>query len=141
MVRKISSYGGFQPELRKYLENIEDALNGDIVMDISPETVGSPDDVTTRTVTVTIQNAAGDTLEWVNAAFATTVSKTDDTAGDGSSALGSTTLTLVNGVGTITVTYSDTWAADDTQTVTVGNIVLAGITITGGTSVDTIVAS
>ena len=95
--------------------------------------------MTTRTVTVTIQNAAGDTLEWVNAAFATTVSKADVTAGDGTSAISSTTLTLVNGVGTVTVTYSDTWAADDTQTVTIGDIVLAGKTISGGTSVDTIV--
>ena len=140
MVRRIASMGGIQPELRAYLGNIEEALNGDVVMDISPETVGSATDVATRTVTVTIQNAAGDTLEWVNSAFTSTVSKADDTVGDGSSAIDSTTLTLANGVGTVTVTYSDTWAADDTQTVTIGNIVLAGVTVTGGTSVDTIVA-
>lgn len=138
-MRNASKLSGVQPELRKYLTDLEGALNGDIVMDISPETVGSATTVETRVVTVTIQNANGDTLEWVNAAFATTVSKADDTAGDGSSAIGSTTLTLVDGVGTVTVTYSDTWAADDTQTVTIGNIVLGGVTVTGGTSVDTIV--
>lgn len=138
-MRNISAMPGIQPELRAYLEDIEGALNGDIVMDVSPATTGSADTVTTRTVTVTIQNAAGDTLEWVNAAFATTVSKADVTAGDGTSAINSTTLTLVNGVGTVTVTYSDTWAAGDTQTVTIGNITLAGVTVTGGTSVDTIV--
>ncbi len=138
-MRNISAMPGIQPELRAYLDDIEGALNGDIVMDISPATLGSATTVTARTVTVTIQNAAGDTLEWVNAAFTTTVSKTDVTDGDGSSAIGSTTLTLVKGVGTVSVTYADTWAADDTQTVTVGNIVLAGVTVTGGTSVDTIV--
>lgn len=138
-MRNISSMPGIKPELREYLKDIEGALNGDIVMDISPETVGSGTDVETRVVTVTIQNAAGDTLEWVNTAVATTVSKADVTDGDGTSAIDSTTLTLVNGVGTVTVTYSGTWAADDTETVTIGNITLGGVTVTGGTSVDTIV--
>lgn len=138
-MRNISSYSGVQPELRKYLEGIESALNGDIVMEVSPETVGSAATVEERVVTVTIQNAAGETLEWVNTAVASAVSKTDVTDGDGTSAVDSTTLTLVDGVGTVTVTYSDTWAAEDTQTVTIGNIVLGGVTVTGGTSVDTIV--
>jgi len=138
-MRNISDMPGIQLELRAYLEDIENALNGDIVMDVSPATLGSATTVTTRTVAVTIQNAAGETLEWVNAAFATTVSKADVTDGDGTSSIDSTTLTLVNGVGSVVVTYADTWAADDTQTVTIGNIVLAGKTVTGGTSVDTIV--
>lgn len=137
-MRNISNMPGVAPELRAYLTDIEGALNGDIVMSISPETVGSGTTVATRDVTVTIQNAAGDTLEWVNTAVASAVSKADVTDGDGTSAIGSTTLTLVNGVGTVTVTYSDTWAADDTQTVTIAAIVLGGISVTGGTSVDTI---
>jgi len=139
MGRNISEMPGIQPELRTYLNSMEDALNGDVVMDISPAAVGSGTTVESRTVTVTIQNAAGETLEWVNSAFTTTVSKTDVTDGDGSSTIDSTTLTLVKGVGSVVVTYADTWAADDTQTVTIGNIVLAGVTVTGGTSVDTIV--
>lgn len=138
-MRNISEMSGIQPELRAYLDDLEGALNGDIVMDVSPAATGSAAAVESRDVTVTIKNAAGDTLEWVNSTFATTVSKADVTDGNGTSAVDSATLSLVNGVGTVTVTYSDTWAADDTQTVTIGNITLAGVTVTGGTSVDTIV--
>ena len=138
-MRNISDMPGIQPELRAYLTDIEGALNGNVVMIITPETVGSATTVTERTVSVEIQNAAGDVLEWVNTAIASIVSKTDVTDGDGSSTINSTTLTLVNGVGSVVVTYADTWAADDTQTVTIGDIVLAGVTVTGGTSVDTIV--
>ena len=138
-MRNISTMPGVQPELRQYLDGLEGALNGDIVMDVSPATLGSGTTVETRVVNVTIKDAAGDTLEWVNTTIASKISKTDVTEGNGTSAISASTLTLVNGVGTVTVTYSDTWAADDTQTVTIASIVLAGVTVTGGTSADTIV--
>lgn len=133
--------GGIQPELRAYLEDIEGALNGDILMSISPATTGTAATSTafTRDITVSIVNAAGDTLEWVNAAFTTTVSEAVDTAGSGDSTI-PTTLTLVNGVAVVTLSCTGAWAEADTSTVTIGNIVLGGIAVTGGTSVDTIIA-
>jgi hypothetical protein len=135
--------GGIQPELREYLEGVEDALNGDVLMDISPSATGSDPTTAdfTRDVTITIVNAAGETLEWVNAAFTTTASIAEVTNGNGAASIASTTLTLVDGVAVITVSCTGTWIENDTSTLTIANIILAGVTVTAGTSIDTIVAA
>lgn len=133
---------GIKPQLRDYLALQEKALAGDIVMVIDPETAGTSATTEdfTRNVVISIETAAGEIHEWVNASFATTLAIAEVTAGDGVASIVSTTLTLVEGKATVVVSGTGTWAADDTNTLTVSNITLGGVTVTAGTSVDTIVA-
>jgi hypothetical protein len=118
------------------------ALSGDLVMVITPETVTPvpTSEAWTRDVTVSIQTAAGEVHRWLNAAYATTVSIAN-TSSAGTASIASTTLTLVKGEATITVSGdAEDWLDTETDTLTIGNIVAAGITVTGGTSVETFTA-
>lgn len=143
MANKLTELLGVQPELRAYLALQEKALNGDIVMVIGPETLGTTATSTafTRDVAVSIETATGEVHTWVNASFTTTASIAVDTAGSGAATIVSTTLTLVDGKATITISCTGAWAEADTSTLTIGNIILGGVTVTGGTSVDTIVGA
>ena len=133
---------GVHPELREYLALQEKALNGDIVMVLDPETTGTSatSSAFTRTVVVSIETAAGELHEWVNSAFTTSVAIASDTAGTGAATIASTTLTFVDGRASIIVSATGAWAAEDTNTLTASAVVLGGISVTGGTSVDTIIA-
>jgi hypothetical protein len=138
----IKDYEGVKPKLREYLGLIEDALQGDLVMSISPATVTPAPTAAawTRTVTVEIKNAAGELHSWINDTYATTVSIAD-TSSAGTASIASTTLTLVNGRAVITVSGdAAAWLDTETDTLTIGNITVAGATVTGGTSVETFTA-
>lgn len=139
MVRDILTMEGIQPQLRDYLALQEKAMNGDIVMSISPATVTPVPTAAawTRNVIVEIQTAAGELHTWVNTAVATTVSIAD-TSSAGTASIVSTTLTLVNGRAIIVVSGdAASWLNTETDTLTVGNIILGGVTVAGGTSVET----
>lgn len=137
----IKQMPGIQPELRKYLSAIESAMAGDIVMVIDPETTGSAATTEdfTRDVIISIENAAGDVHTWLTADYTTTLAIAESTVGDGAATIASTTLSIVAGKAVVTVSATGTWAADDTNTLTVSNITVLGVTVTAGTSVDTIV--
>lgn len=138
----------FRP-LYDYLARLERALSGDLVLVCSPATkASSAAAVTTaiagagftRTVTVSLKNAAGDVHDWYDGTFAIAVS--ESTAGNGVSAIvgGGSTVTLVDGVGSVDIAYTGNWAAADTQTLTVTGGTKLGYTISNKTSVDTLVA-
>lgn len=102
---------GFKPNIRKafltvteLLDLIQDALQGDIVLDISPSTVNADPTVAawTRDVVISLKNAAGEIHEWMNAAF-TTILSIADASSAGTASIVSTTLTFVKGVATIVV--------------------------------------
>jgi hypothetical protein len=115
------------------------AMSGDMVMVISPATVTgvAASGAWTRKVLVSIKSASGEVHQWLNAAYATTVSVSDASA-LGTATIASTTLTIVNGFASITVTGSNhAWVAAETDTLTIGNITVLGKTVTGGTSVET----
>ncbi len=138
-----------------YLAQIEAGMSGDLTIDVSPATLGisaaaiaaaiaaSDDDIFTRTVTVTLQDSDDNTMEWFSGTLPVAVAAV--TAGNGAAAIAdsATTISFVNGFGTVVIEYSLTWAADDTCTVTVsasnaGEVL--GYAITAATSVDTVVA-
>ena len=137
----IKQMPGIQPELRDYLSLMEDALAGDVVMVIDPETAGSAATTAdfTRDVEITIENAAGDVHTWLTADYTTTLAIAETTVGTGAATIVSTTLSIVRGRAVVTISATGVWAADDTNTLTVSNITVAGVTVTAGTSVDTIV--
>lgn len=131
-------------EFYEYMEMLEDGVNGDLVLSVTPATTGtSAAEVTgsyTRDVAVKLVDADGNIHRWFNGTFAIAVA--DVTAGDGSSAIedSATTVQLTEGVGSVTIEYSNTWAEADTNTLTVTGGTLLGYTIANKTSVDTLVA-
>ncbi len=140
---------GIQPDVKEQFESIAGmldqiaaAMEGDIALDISPATVApAPTSAAwTRNVVLTLQTAAGVTHEWMNKAFTTTLSIAD-TSTAGLATIVSTTLTFVKGVATIVVSGdAQDWLDTETDTLTVANITVLGVTVTGGTSVETFTA-
>lgn len=129
---------GFQPELRREIALRDLALGGDIVMVIDPTTVAPAPTTSawTRNVTITVETTAGQVHDWLNETYATTLSIAD--TGGGTASIASTTLTLVNGKSVVVVSGTEaTWANSETDTLTIANITVGGITVTAGTSVET----
>jgi hypothetical protein len=125
------------------------ALSGDIALACSPATTGSSAAAVaaaiagaaskfTRTVTVTLQTAAGDVHSW----FSGTRNIAAARVGSGTIgiAASATAVTFVNGVGTVVMEYTGTWAAADTATLTVTGGTLYEFTVDNATSADTLVA-
>lgn len=130
---------GVSPAIREAFISRDKALMGDIVMVITPATVAPVPTAAawTREVEVSIETAAGVVHDWLTKDFATTASVAD-TGGGTASILPATTLTIVNGKAVIVVSgTAATWANTQTDTVTIGNITVLGVTVTGGTSVET----
>jgi len=118
---------------------MEKALAGDIVMVIDPETVAPvPTSAAwTRNVLVSIQTASGEVHDWLNKAYATTAS-IGDTSTAGTASIAATTLTIVDGEAVIVVSGdAEDWLNTETDTLTIANITVLGVTVTGGTSVET----
>ena len=139
---------GVNPKLRRRLETRDKAMSGDLVLALTPATAGSSaatitsdiasDDKYVRTVLVELQTSTGKIHDWFDGTFA--VSGSIVTAGTGTAPTATTTVTLVNGVGTIDQEYVGVWAATDTATVTATGGTKLGYAITNKTSVDTVIA-
>jgi hypothetical protein len=89
---------------------------------------------------VSIENAAGDVHTWLTQDYTTTASIAD-TSTAGTASIASTTLSISEGVATITVSGDAAdWLDTETDTLTIGNITVMGYTVSGGTSVETFTA-
>lgn len=116
---------------------IASALNSDIVAVISPSTKTTAHaSAVNRTVTVQLQDSNGLVHSWCNKAISTIVTASKSSA-SGTATVASSTITFVNGVATIPVTIGGTWAAADTDTVTIATMTVNGVSVAGGTSVET----
>lgn len=135
----------------EYMRQVEKALAGDIVLSVTPATLGSSAaKIATaiagtakkfvRTVKFELKDAAGNIHTWFNGDVDLTI--VEVTAGDGVSVIAesATKVSLVEGVGSIDIEYTGVWAAADTSTLTTTQRDIAGVTITAKTSVDTVVA-
>ena len=130
---------GVSLELRKFLSQQQGAMAGDLVFAASPATVGATATTGgfTRTVTVSLLNAAGEVQSWFNKAFTAGVA-VSDTSTLATATIPSTTLTFVNGKASVVVTGSvNTWAAAETDTVTVAAQTVMGYSLATVTSVQT----
>lgn len=115
-------------------------MDGDVVLEISPEAVDR--DATAaawvRTVTLRLKNADGDVLP-VNRTF-TAKASVDDTSAAGTASIASGDITFEDGVATIEVSGdAAAWDATETDTLTIADLEHLGYTIDGGTSVQTFV--
>ena len=139
-------------EFYDYLVQVEKAMAGELVLVVTPATLGSSaaavvaaiaaadNDKYVRTVKVELRDADDGSLhEWFTGTFA--AAATYSTAGNGEASLPTdvTTVSLENGVGYINIEYTGTWAEADTQTLTITGGDKLGYSVTNKTSVDTLV--
>lgn len=139
MPRRINT-GNITPN--EQMDLMSQAMSGDMVISIDPETVDRVATAAawTRTVIVRVTNAAGQVHAWLNDAYATSAAIADDSTA-GTASIPSTTLTVVNGIASVVVSgTAAAWIANETNTLTISNLTIMGYTVTGGTSVETIVA-
>ncbi len=143
-----------KPEVMKpyadVINVIADAMSQDIILVATPATLGSSaaavnaaiagdDEKFTRTVAVKLTNTEGDTHSWYTGTLAIAVAKSS-TSGVVAIDGGGSTVALVNGVGSVILNYTGTWAEGDTTTLTITGGTILSATVTNKTSVDTLVA-
>jgi hypothetical protein len=125
------------------------ALSGDMVFKATPATLGSSAAAVaaaiagaaqkfTRTVTFTLETAAGERHTWYSGTVPLTIA--DTAAGAAAIAAEATTATFAAGVATVVVEYTGTWAQGNTSTLTLDVGAPLGYTLVDKTSVDTLVA-
>ena len=126
------------------------AMSGDIALKCTPATLGNSaaaitaaitaaeDDKFLRSVQVTLETAAGEVHSWFSGTRAITIA--DTASGAAAIAAEADTVTFVNGVGTVVIEYTGTWATGNTSTLTVVGSTLLGHTVANKTSIDTLVA-
>lgn len=130
------------------LDLVNSMLSGDIVLAVSPVTLGSSAEAVntaiagdgfSRDVVITLKNTEGSYLPF-NGTLPVSIGSSTD--GDGVADIDSaTTVTFVNGLASITINYTGTWTATDTCTLTVGNTSsILGYSVANKTSIDTLVA-
>jgi hypothetical protein len=120
-------------------DTMQTALAGDMVLEISPATVNkaATGATWTRTVTITLKNAAGEVHDWYNKTV-TSGCSVADTSTAGTASIPNTSLVFVNGIATKVVSgNAAAWLAGETDTLTIANETIMGYTVTGGTSVQT----
>lgn len=146
---KISDLIGIAPELRKLLIDTVllngSAMSGDLILRVTPDVLGSSaadvnaaiaGDGFTRDVLVELVNTAGDIHTWFNGTFAVAATKT----GAGAVAMGNANVTLSQGAGVCTITYTGAWVEGNAATVTVTGGTKLGYAVANETSIDTLIA-
>jgi hypothetical protein len=119
------------------LLRLQEACSGDMVFAVSPPAKSTvhASAATSRTVRITLQNAAGLVHEWFTGAITVAVAKVSTA---GTVVLpGGTAPTMTNGVYDCVITEGGTWAAADTNTLTLSALTIMGKSVTGATSVET----
>ena len=139
MSNYLDGRNAIQPAVKDELKIRDKASAGDILFVVDPATV-TPVPLSTawtRTVTVTLETAAGEIHEWFNKAITTGVSIAD-TSTAGTATIPATTLTFANGKATVVVSGdAEDWLNTETDTLTVAQATILGYTIAAKTSVET----
>lgn len=142
MSNYLDKKNAIQPAIKAELKIRDKAMAGDIVFVVDPATVAPvpTSEAWIRTVTVTLETAAGEVHEWFNKAITTGVSIAN-TSTAGTATIPSTTLTFANGKATVVVSGdAEDWLDTETDTLTVAEATILGYTISAKTSVETFTA-
>jgi hypothetical protein len=123
------------------LTAIGKAMGGDIVASVGPATCGkvATSAAWSRKVKIEIKTAAGEIHTWLNKTFSTALTIADNASG--TAAIASQDLVITNGVGEVTITGTGAFAGANTDTLTLGTLTILGVSVTGGTSVETFTAA
>jgi len=145
----IKEKSGIAPEIRELLCSMAAGISGGLSIRVTPATCGSSAAAVAtaiastaakyqRKVRVEVVDAEGKVADWFNGALSIAATKAS-TSGRVAINGGGATVTLKDGAAEVTLDYTGTWAAAETQTLTVSGSI-AGVTLTQKTSVDTLVA-
>ena len=129
-------------EIESILATMRKGMSGDLVWVLTPATVTPVPtaETWTRDVVIELQAADGSVHEWFNDVIASGISIAN-TSVAGTASIASTTLTIVNGTATITVTGdAESWLDEETDTLTVTAATIMGYTVSAATSVETFTA-
>ena len=139
-----SSFRVNRKNMKTMTEDLYTAMYAEtIVMVLSPATVAPlpTAEAWTRTVGVELQTAGGIVQTGLSGTFTTSVSIADDSTA-GTASIASTTLTIVNGVGSIVVSGDEAaWLATETDTLTIAELTIRNATVATKTSVETFTAA
>ena len=127
---------GIRPQLRDMFELMGKAFSGDMVWVCTPSVYSAVATAAawTKDFYVELQTAAGEVHTWFNDVIASGVAISDDSSG--TATIPSTTLTIVNGAATITVSGNTaTWAAGERVTLTVAAATIMGYTVAAKTGI------
>lgn len=150
---QIKEMTGLAPTVRENLaswrenlakkETVRDkALCGDIAFRVTPATADliATKDAWELPIVVEVVTAAGQVHDWFTKSITTGVG-VEDSSSAGTASLKSTTLAFVNGRALVTLKGDkQTWAAEETATVTVKAATIMGVTVAAKTHVTTVVA-
>ena len=136
---------GIAPKIREQFELRDKAMAGNFVFAVTAiddAPVASATGFTAIRVRIeALVSAGGDRHTWFNKTI-TTTGLAVVTDGDGAAVqVPATTCVMENGVGIVTVTGSDTWAADDTFTVETAAVNILGSAVTQASAEVTCVAA
>ena len=135
-------------EFYDYLIGVERAMAGEMVLVVSPATLGSSaadvneaigaDGKFVRRVKVELKASAdGDVHQWFTGSLEAEV--TPSGSGNAAIADNGDSVELENGVGYVDIEYTGTWAEGDTCTLTITGGTIMGYSVSNKTSVDTLV--
>ena len=116
-------------------------LNGDLVCRITPttKTKAATGAAWSEKITVELVDSEGRVHTWFNKTL-TTRASVADTSTAGTGVIASTSLVFVDGKATVALSgAAAAWLATETVTVTIANLTVNGVTVTGGTSVLTFI--
>ena len=118
------------------------ALSGNLIFTVTPAEVASDSNASggwTRSVVISVTNGgdADTVMTWFNKTIASGVAIADDSTA-GTASIESTSLVFVDGVCTVEITGDDAdWADGETNTLTVAEATILGVTCSAKTSVET----
>ena len=119
---------------------LQEALQGDILFVVTPAAVAPVPTAAawTRSVVVSVENAAGEVHEWFTEDITTGVS-VGDTSTAGTATIASTTLSIINGQATVVVSGdAASWLNAETDTLTVAQYTgFSGATMATKASIET----
>lgn len=142
------AFGNKNKETNINTQLLQGIVNGDFSLSVTPATLGSSagavntaiaGDGFTRTVVCKVLDGGDEAVRGFNTTLPVAVVAT--TAGDGDATISGATLTFTEGVASIVITYTGTWAEADTCVFTLGNTSeIAGVSVADKTSTDTLIA-
>lgn len=135
-----SYIGGLRGFVNYMLMMMSKGMSGDMQFVITPATTtrAATSAAWTRVVKIELKAANGLVHKWFNGSLAVSIA---DTSSAGTASIVTTTPTMTEGVCEVVISGSAAaWLADETNTLTLSSKTIAGVSVAGGTSVETITA-
>jgi len=122
---------GVSPQIKKIIKQRDKAMSGDLSFNVTSKGTAPSAGTGFSAIDfeITLEDSAGNVQDWFNKTITMTALAVT-TVGDGVATQSpATTCVMKNGVGTVSVTGTATWASGDTFTVEVASATILGYTV------------